>query len=213
MADRLCLVVCCLLVAGFCAVAAGGEVATEPVALGSVTLYPADRSLVVTGWVNQARGLIELLACGPMGKTHESVFLLTADPLDVQAGLLLLGLKPGKAPTAAGVGRPEGSGVRLTVEWSLDGTNHVARGEEFVRNTDEDKVLPATDWVFTGSKFSEGRFGASLDESFVATYWDPWAIINLPLECGANDEILVVREGFTPPEGTPIRMRFTVGGE
>jgi hypothetical protein len=168
---------------------------------------------VATGWVNQASGLIEVLACGRSGKTHESVFVLDVNPLDLQAAALLLGLKPGTAPTEAGVGQPKGDSVHILVEWDEAGTSRVARGEAFVMNTENKSVLPETTWVFTGSAFHDGQFGAVLDETFVATYWDPWAIFNLPLECGANDEILVAREGFTPPEGTPIRMKFRVAAK
>ncbi|MFH0954275.1 MAG: hypothetical protein V1873_08095, partial [Verrucomicrobiota bacterium] len=63
--------------------------------LGGVRIDPASRTVLATGWVNQVVGLIELLACGPGGKTHESVFVLDVNPLDLQAGLLLLGLRPG----------------------------------------------------------------------------------------------------------------------
>ena len=50
---------------------------------------------------------------------------------------------------------------------------------------------------------------ALVEESLVVTYWDPYAIINLPLPCGANDEILHVNTNTVPPYQTPVTMHFT----
>jgi hypothetical protein len=42
----------------------------------------------------------------------------------------------------------------------------------------------------------------------VVSYWDPYAIVNLPLPCGADDEILAVNTNIVPAYRTPITMRF-----
>ena len=74
--------------------------------LGSVQLDSATKTVTATGWVNQIEGPIEVLACGIKGKVHESVFVLVLNPLDLQAALLLAGLKGGPPMPALGVGRP-----------------------------------------------------------------------------------------------------------
>ncbi len=176
--------------------------------LGGVWVDPESRTLTVSGWVNQVVGAIELLACGPGGKTHESVFVLNVNPLDLQAGLLLLGLKPGTPPTGLGQGQPTGTRVDLLVDWMDNGKRRTRRGEEFVYNIEVRKPLPKTPWVFTGSIIEDGEFKALAEESLVVTYWDPWAIINLPLLCGSNDEILVVNTNTVPPIKTPITFRI-----
>lgn len=176
--------------------------------VGSVRVDPRTRTVIARGWVNQVSGPIELLACGPGGKTHESVFVLEVHPLDLQTGLLLLGLQPGRPPAGRGEGPPEGPGLDLWVEWEQNGRRRSSRAERFVWNVETRRRLPDTTWVFTGSVIEDGEFMALAEESLVATYWDPWAIINLGADCGADDEILWVNPRAVPPLNTPITMRF-----
>ena len=179
--------------------------------VGSVLVDPSNRTVIVQGYVNQTNGLVELLACGPNGKTHESVFVLRASPLDLQVGLLLLGLKPGTPPKDVGVGpAPRGTSLDLWVEWQQNGRPQQRRAEEFIWNEQEKRVLPTTPWIFTGSVIEKGFFRALAEDSHIATYWDPWAIINLPLACGADDHILYVNDQTVPPLGTPVRLRLEV---
>lgn len=176
--------------------------------IGNVSVDPKARTVSVKGWVNQVVGPIELLACGPGGKTHESVFVLDINPVELQTGLLLLGLKPGTPPTGLGEGVPSGPELVLWVDWEENGEARSRRAEEFVFNEEVQERLPETPWIFTGSVFEEGRFKALAEESLVVTYWDPWAIVNIPLPCGANDKILSVDTNTVPPLSTPIVMRF-----
>ncbi len=182
-----------------------GNIAT----LGSVQVDAAAKTVTATGWVNQTEGLIEVLACGPKGKVHESVFILDLNPLDLQAALLLVGLKGGEPMSAIGETPPRGAPVNLIVEWQADGETQRARAETFVWNIQEDAGLPETPWTFTGSVVKDGEFKALAEESLIVTYWDPYAIINLPLPCGANDELLVANSNTVPPYQTPVTFRFT----
>ena len=178
------------------------------VRVGAARVYPDTRTVVVSGWVNQVSGAIELLACGKGGKTHESIFVLNVDPVHLQTALLLLGLKPGTPPTGLGQGQPAGPGQELWVDWQQDGEAKTARAETFVYDAQAKSALPETPWIFTGSIFLEGEFKASAEESLVVTYWDPWAIINIALSCGTNDEILIVNTNTVPPLKTPVSMRM-----
>jgi hypothetical protein len=174
--------------------------------IGKVRVDPQQRTVTAPGWVNLESGAIELLACGPGGKTHESVFVLDVNPLDLQTGLLLLGLKGGEPMKGLGNGPPKGSEVDLWVEWKDGEAERKERAEKFVYNQEARSVLPETPWIFTGSTMEEGEFKALAEESLVVTYWDPWAIINVALPCGSNDEILVVNTNLVPAAKTPIRM-------
>ena len=179
----------------------------------SVEIFPESRTVVATGWVNQAEGLIELLACGPNGKTHESVLVISAKPSDLHAGLLLLGLKPD--PSEEGIGKfgRVNAAAEIWVEWFDGGSNRQVRAERLIRNEETKSELPETLWKFTGSAVVEGGFAADMGEGFIATYWDSWAVFNLPLECSGDDEVLVVNDVLTPPEGTPVKVRFVVPQE
>ena len=166
------------------------------------------RQVIATGWVNQTDGAVEVLACGPKGKVHESVFVLALNPLDLQAALLLAGLKGGEPMPDIGVGPPNGSPLDIYVDWRQDGEARTARAETFLWNVQEDAVVPETPWTFTGSFVRDGQFKALVEESLVVTFWDPFAIIDLPLPCGADDEIIHVNSNAVPPVQTPITMRF-----
>lgn len=185
---------------------AGLAVGGETVRLGNVQVDSAQRTVAMPGRVNQVSGAIELLACWPGGKTHESVFVLDVSPVDLQAALLLLGLKPGTPPETLGHGAPRGPKVDLWVDWQSGGISNRLRAECFVYNHETRRSLPRTPWIFTGSIVEHGEFKALAEESLVATYWDPWAIINVPLPCGTNDEILGVNTKVVPPLGTPVRF-------
>lgn len=188
---------------------ARGQDTSTVATLGNVQVDAQTKTMMVSGWVNQVWGAIELLACGPGGKTHESVFVLNCNPVDMQAGLLLLGLKPGTPPTGLGQGQPEGPGVDIWVDWMEGSTSRSMRAETFVVNVEDDRrPLPETPWTFTGSVIEDGQFKALAEESLIVTYWDPWAIINLPLACGTNDEILSVNSNSVPPLNTPVTFRF-----
>ena len=191
--------------------------------LGTVRVDAVNRSVIATGWVNQVEGLIELLACGPGGKCHESLFVLPINPLDLQTGLLLLGLKPGLPPGDADLGKraprengattaqargPTGPEVDIWVDWQVNGKTRSVRAEKMVKNTETKRPLPGTGWTFTGSVVEKGEFMAKAEESFVATFWDPWAILNLTLPCGADGDILVINTANAPPLGASITMRF-----
>ncbi|HOW96455.1 MAG TPA: YdjY domain-containing protein [Kiritimatiellia bacterium] len=176
--------------------------------LGSVRVDPTTRTVLATGWVNQVSGAIELLACGKGGKTHESVFVLDLNPLDLQTGLLLLGLKPGTPPEGLGQPGAAGPALDIWVDWELKGKRRSLPAERFIRNVERNRPLKQIPWLFTGSMFEDGEFKALAEESLVVTYWDPWAIVNIGDPAGSNDEILVVNDKLVPPLNTPVTLRF-----
>lgn len=176
--------------------------------IGNVEVDANRRELRVPGWVNMTEGAIELLACGPGGKTHESAFVLDVNPLDLQTGLLLLGLQPGTPPTGLGEGQPSGTEVNLVVTWQENGETREAPAGSFVYNYETKSVMSNVNWIFTGSVIEDGKFKALAEESLVVTYWDPWAIVNVGHPTGSNDEVWAVNRAMVPPLKTPITLRI-----
>lgn len=175
--------------------------------MGTVLVDADARMVVATGFVNQVSDAIELLICGPGGKTHESAFVMQAHALDLQTALLLLGLEPGPPRAELGEGPPRGPTVDIWVQWEDEsGATHAHPAETFAAMAETGKELPRTGWAFTGSVIQDGRFMALAEESFAATYWDPWAILNILHEVGADDEALAVNRKRIPPLGTPVRF-------
>ncbi len=175
--------------------------------VGTVLVDPSNRCVIAQGYVNWTNGLVELFACGKEGKTHESVLVLKASPLDMNIGLLLLGLKAVSRPEAVGMWADQrGPELNLWVEWERDGKPQRSRAEEWVWNERTGRALEKTTWIYTGSVVENGYFRALSEDSYIATYWDPWSLINLPLACGGDQEALFINPKTIPPTGTPVRL-------
>ena len=173
---------------------------------GSVQLDPALKCVVVTGYVNMVEGPIELMACGPGGKVHESTLVLEVNPVDLQSALLLIGLKPGPPMPELGVGPPQGDRVAVWLRWERDGHAVTVPLHQLARDREHSRPLDTAGWVFTGSTFENGKFKALAEESLLATYWDPWAILNLDSPLGADDEAVENNPDAIPPLHTPVTL-------
>ncbi len=173
---------------------------------GSVQVDPVLRCVLVTGYVNQVEGAIELMACGPGGKVHESVLVLQVNPVDLQAALLLVGLQAGPPMPDLGRGPPQGDRVLIWVQWEQDGRPYSLPLEQLAWEWRRERPLKVPGWVFTGSVFENGKFKALAEESLIVSYWDPWAILNIDSPLGADDEALTVNRDRVPPLHTPVTL-------
>jgi hypothetical protein len=180
--------------------------------IGTVLVDPDSRCVFATGFVNQVEGPIELLACGPGGKRHESVLVMKVNPVDLQTGLLLLGIKTSDGVRGLGEGPPKGTPVEVLVAWKQDGRERTARAEEFLFSRLKKAPVRKAPWVFTGSLVQDGRFMAIEEESLIATYWDPWAIINIGDASGGDDEAFSVNADAVPALDTAVQIRIRPAG-
>ena len=178
--------------------------------VGAVTLAADKGAMRVPARINQVEGIIEYLAVGPKGKTHESVLVLEAEGTHLMVGCILLGLSPapltpqtdpgirvvrggqGANPKTAEKGgaadpappqRAAGSGVVIEVEWVDPQTRKTVRhrAEDLTWSRKRSASMPRTDWVFTGSKLWRGNFVAEVEQSYIATWPDGGALFNNPL--------------------------------
>lgn len=179
--------------------------------VGEVTVDKPAGLVSMKGSVNMSEGLVEYLACGPRGKLHESVLSLNAAPYDLQIALLLIGLEPGNKPLEfqGAPGVPEGDPVEIWVSWQgKDNATAKHRAEDLIYDKSAGKPMPHTHWVFTGSQILDGRFMAQVEQSFIATYHDPFAMLDHPLASGANDTVYFANDKLLPPKGTPVTMEI-----
>ncbi len=175
--------------------------------VGNVTVDKNRGQVTTTGQINMAEGLLEYLACGPMGKLHECALKLDVQPFHLQVALLLIGLEPGNKPLdhQGAPGVPEGDPVQLWVSWTNGSGKKVEhRAEELVFDEKQKKPMALDHWIFTGSHVMDGRFMAQVEQSIVATYHDPFAMFDHPLESGMDDTVYFVNEALVPPVGTPV---------
>jgi hypothetical protein len=175
--------------------------------IGHVTVDTAARTATCRGEINMNGGPIEYLAVGMKGKRHESLLALDVRPLHLQLALLLLGLDPKNVLKSQGERRaPEGDPVTLRVRWrDSAGKRHDVRAEELVMRMPGRHPMPRHEWVFTGSRISEAGFEADLDESIVAVWHDPVAILDNPLVEG-GDNSWEADPSRSPPRGTSVEL-------
>lgn len=168
-------------------------------------------AVTIKGEVNMREGIVEYIACSNMGKLHESVLKLDVEPYYLQIALLLLNLEPGQKPISGqgSVETPEGDPVEIWVMWK-DANDKIQkyRGEDLVLDNRTQKAMHQPNWVFTGSQVLQGKFMAQVEKSIVATYHDPFAIIDHQLATGADDTIYVANNKILPPVGTEVS--FTI---
>jgi len=182
----------------------------------------AERRLEVAGWVNMQRGLVEVFACAPEGKTHESVVVLDCVPSGLHAGLLALGLEPGE-PVEIGTDgsyrQPTGAKVEIHVAWTtIDGVEKRCRAEEWVWDQKHERAMEPAAWIFAGSFLQKASadaasetYAANYVKSLVTTYHDASSVLENPWQDGVDDTVYYSNERVVPPVGTPITVSFAPG--
>ena len=109
------------------------------------------KRLTVLARINQTEGILEYMAVGPAGKTHESVLTYIGLPSHVHLGLLLLGLEPRKK---------RGPKVVITAEWVDPKTGKTRQKpvENWLFDRATQKAAEGLPWRFTGSSFWRGQW-------------------------------------------------------
>lgn len=194
------------------------EVSRLLVSLG-VRIDRARGVLEVDGWVNQREGVVEVFACAPQGKTHESVVVLDCVPSGLQAGLLAIGLVPGAPAEQRADGTevaPTGDAVEIRVRWlDADGRERSARAEDWVWLEGAGRTMAPRGWIFAGSyeqPASDGSggvvFAADQVKTLATTYRDTSTILENPAREAFDDTLYVANARAVPPVGTKLVATF-----
>jgi hypothetical protein len=182
--------------------------------VGNAVVDLKAKTLTLTGKVNMQKGLIEYVAVSTKSvKRHESALTLDVQPLHLQVGLILLGLKE---PEGGGGLRyqgdervPTGSALAMSVSWVRGGRTVRVPVGDLVWDIDKKAPISRGSWVFSGSMIDKRGFVADIEQALVATFRDPAAIINNALPGGGDDTLYKVNERIIPPLGTPVTAVFT----
>lgn len=102
----------------------------------------------------QLKGAIEYLIVMPGGKEYESVFVAPVDGVKLREAMVKAGFKPGKAADEEDKKLPEGSKLRIMIEWKEGDKKRREPVEHFVLDVENKKAMDAGPWVFTGSKMA-----------------------------------------------------------
>ncbi len=107
--------------------------------------------VIVGGHICLRAGPLEMFACPPRTKEHESVVSTHTSAKFVHAALLAVGAKPGTPVSFDKEYKPAtGPIVKITVRWMLDGKLVEKSAQQMVRDIRSREPMKH-DWLFTGS--------------------------------------------------------------
>jgi hypothetical protein len=170
---------------------------------------------------------LELLACTPGSREHESILTVAAKPSEIHLALLILGLEPGSpmgravrpatatSPATETVVPPSGSLVRVSLVYESDGKSIEIPPSAWVRDRRKE-AKPIDDlWVFAGSSIAtldDGtriyRADANGNVISLVSFGDevlarPGTVTNQD-----DQEALGCVEGAIPPVGSRVKIRL-----
>ncbi len=182
--------------------------------LGAVRLDKQHRTVSFPATVNMKDGAIEYLVVTKHGKTHESLLRTDAEPQHIHVAMLLLGAKgAGTNEFPRLVTEPiPGDRVSIEIKCLIAGKEKRFRADELVFNTQTQSVMARGDWVYNGSRLSEGAFLAQRDGSVVSIMTDEGALVNNPRAGRENDKIWQPQAAGLPPVDTPVEVLIKLEG-
>jgi hypothetical protein len=178
---------------------------------------------------------IELIACSPGSKEHESILVVPARPSHVHLALLILGLEPGapmrfehhppdqNPPDAQGpdeggrdgpvIQPPHGPAVRITAALA-DEPEHEFPVTQWTLDRRTGRPVADEPWLFTGSRMvtihERERYLADLHGTTIAlvNFGDEVLARPTDLTNFTDDGSLVANTDAIPPLGTAVLLRL-----
>jgi len=192
--------------------------ATEANPLAYFKLDRPKRQIVIGAVVSVREGGLEFAVSGP-AKSHEALLVTLVPPSGVHAGLLALGLRPGKpARMAQPAGAepvfmpPEGALLEITVRWKDAAGAREAPLTDWMVVAGTGKPAPPTRWVFVGSEFlDDGRYWADMEGQLVSVANFAASTIDVPFKSTDKDALLefAANPKVVPPAGTRVQVVIT----
>ena len=183
--------------------------AGDEVQLPGLRVDGAQHSVTAAGHIALTNGILEFLAVETGGRDYESLLTLTCRPSALKFALLLVGLTEGETT---------GTVLRLDVEWAAGGKTNRVPAESLLLERRTGRVPSGLPFIFTGSFFGPDLSGtnqifhADLEQSHIALWWQPSALINVRDANGnpyrGDDQGFEVNSKAVPPVGTPIQLLF-----
>lgn len=223
MKRPLAAIVICLLLASPAAWCADAAPTTRPagkvVKVGKVQVDLAKRQVSFDAEVCLREGVLEFLIVEWKTKTHESLLQTQVKSSHVHAGLLMLGLAPGKPARWAGQNfgamflSPAGAGVKIEFQWTdSEGKIQTAPAGTWLTGAEGQEIQAPDRWIFVGSEvLPDGRYWAEVDGEMVSLTNFASAVLDVPFRSSNAD----AERGFyananeVPPVGATVRVVLT----
>lgn len=227
-----------LLIAGLCGTAEAQTVAVRTGGAGSqpVASAPASRpagpvqyqpGVMIDWWKKQVllageivlrEGELELFACSPNTKEHETIVRVRCRPVHVFQALGLIGLEPGKPPLydnkTKEVVPATGQRLDINVRWTADGRTQTVPIWQWLWNKQDNRPSDPVEWVFSGSMVTkEGYLLADMDGTVITVVDFESALISVPAHHTSSNADLWL-QAYTekiPPAGTPVTVIIEAG--
>jgi hypothetical protein len=165
-------------------------------------------------------GWLELLACTPHTRTHESIFVIHAKPSHIHLAMVMLGLEPGTPMRWKLVGEEyvsspaHGPAVAVTILTHHDGKSVETPANQLVLNKKTGEPLPDNQWLFTGSSFDDShtppRYRADVEGSVLSLVnFGDEVLARHTDRTNQNDQgALQPNTDLIPPVGTSVTIRL-----
>ena len=190
---------------------------------GGGWIHVKKRTVVLPAEILMNAGLIELFACAPGGKEHESIMRVNCDPRQLNLALIMCKLKDGGLP---GAEVAEGTRVIIFARWLDKESNvHEIRIEDMIYNQNIKSSMPRIGWTYLGSMMEPelnhatgeptGRsvFMADQSKSLITTYRDATTILDNPMPDAFNDDLYHANPEVIPPLGTHVKLIIRAANE
>ena len=170
--------------------------------------------VIVDATICLREGALEMFACTPGTKEHESILVVDSMAILLHAALLAVGAEPGQPVQYV----PEymaatGTEIEIILLWTdEDGNRHQDRAQDWIRDTRTEKAMEYP-FVFAGSGFwvdettGERSYHAEGGEVICVSNFST-AMLDVPVASSADNAGLLF-ECFTeaiPPVDTPVRV-------
>ena len=171
------------------------------------------RTVEVDATVVLRKGALELLACSPQTREHESILSVRARPMHIFQAMGLIGLEPG-SPVRYDDQRdrllpPTGTPLELKVRYRHGGVGQTLRVERWLLDVERRRPPESVNWVFAGSRtFDDGRFAADVDGTIICVVDFDTALITVgSLHTSDNRHLwLAANTEAIPPPKTPCTL-------
>lgn len=189
-----------------------GGLEPKPFAPG-VSIDWQRQAIHVDGVVVLREGMLELLACTPNTREHESIIQIQAQARQIYDALGLIGLEPGHPPywdaRTKQVVPAAGPRIRIEITYEDQGEHRCVLAHQWLWDLARDAPCRPLSWVYSGSRLlGPVRLEADIEGTIICVVDFDAALLSLPQSHSADNEALWLgpNTAVIPPLGTPVSL-------